>query len=117
MLYKGLIKRIFLLNELSDQLYDLLMNGIIQYISYLFQTNESNKIDINNILIICIIIRRWAKFTYTPLDSFQNIKETRNHIESIEYNGHGINFNFFKVSKIICIMHHRCICLSVCIIK
>lgn len=56
MLYKGLIKRIFLLNELSDQLYDLLMNGMIQYISYLFQTNESNKIDINNILIICIII-------------------------------------------------------------
>lgn len=54
MLYKGLIKRIFLLNELSDQLYDLLMNGMIQYISYLFQTNESNKIDINNILIICI---------------------------------------------------------------
>lgn len=44
MLYKGLIKRIFLLNELSDQLYDLLMNGIIQY-SYLFQTNESNKIE------------------------------------------------------------------------
>lgn len=90
MLYKGLIKRIFLLNELSDQLYDLFMNGMIQYISYLFQTNESNKIDINNILIICIIIRRWAKFTYTPLDSFQNIKETRNYIESIEYNEHGI---------------------------
>lgn len=102
MLYKGLIKRIFLLNELSDQLYDLLMNGIIQYISYLFQTNESNKIDINNILIICIIIRRWAKFTYTPLDSFQNIKETRNHIESIEYNGHGIGSTliFLKYQKL-----------------
>lgn len=101
MLYKGLIKRIFLLNELSDQLYDLLMNGIIQY-SYLFQTNESNKIDINNILIICIIIRRWAKFTYTPLDSFQNIKETRNHIESIEYNGHGIGSTliFLKYQKL-----------------
>lgn len=63
------------------------MNGIVQYIS--FQTNESNKIDINNILIICIIIRGWDKFTYVPLDSFQSIKESRNHIELSKYNGIG----------------------------